>query len=145
MTVEDTADILVSDSGLADDTFNIVARARFTEQTAAARIDQIVETARATNRPYSWWVGPTSTPSNLSQLLVKAGLPVSDPESAMWIDLSEAVGPTSINVPDFRVEVATKPTHLVDYASVLSRGWDPPSTTLPEFVTSTMEAALADS
>lgn len=145
MTVEESADILISDSGLADDTFNIVARARFTEQTAVARINDIVTATRATKRPYSWWVGPTSTPNDLSQLLVKAGLPASDPESAMWIDLNETVNPTADNVPQIRVEVASEPRHLVDYATVLGHGWDPPSTTLPEFVTRTADAALQKS
>lgn len=145
MTVEESADILISDSGLADDTFNLVARARFTEQTAAARIRDIVAATRATKRPFSWWVGPTSTPNDLSQLLVKAGLPASDPESAMWIDLNETVNPTADNVPHLHVEVATEQKHLVDYAAVLAKGWDPPSTTLPEFVTRTADAALQES
>lgn len=143
MTVVDTADILISDSGLADDTFNIVARARFTEDTADARIDETIRSVRATNRPHSWWVGPTPGPTDLSTRLVKAGLPGSDPESAMWIDLSATSTTKAVNVPELRIERATTATHLVDYAAIISAGGDPPSTTLPEFVAITAESALA--
>jgi hypothetical protein len=69
ITVRDTGDLITGDSGLADDTFNIVARARFTRQNADLRIAQTIAGLRATGRPYSWWAGPTSTPADLSDRL----------------------------------------------------------------------------
>lgn len=60
-TVTETGDLLVADSGLDDDTFNIVAAARFTAADATARIAETVGTLAETGRGFSWWVGPAST------------------------------------------------------------------------------------
>lgn len=55
--VTDTGDLLVADSGLDDDTFNIVAAASFTTVTATARIAETVRALARTGRRFSWWVG----------------------------------------------------------------------------------------
>jgi GNAT superfamily N-acetyltransferase len=73
--VVETDDLLIADSGLDDDTFNIVAAARFTPDTARARIAATIRTLAATGRPFSWWVGPASTPADLADRLSAAGLP----------------------------------------------------------------------
>lgn len=54
-TVTESADLLVADSGLDDDTF--VATARFTAADAAARITETVRALTRTGRHFSWWVG----------------------------------------------------------------------------------------
>lgn len=56
--VTETGDLLIADSGLADDTFNIVAAASFAPYTAPARASETARTLAATGRPFSWWVGP---------------------------------------------------------------------------------------
>ncbi|MGY3677611.1 hypothetical protein ACVWXU_001234 [Streptomyces sp. TE33382] len=56
--VTEADDLLVTDSGLDDDTFNIVAAARFTAATAPARITGTARTLARTGRRFSWWVGP---------------------------------------------------------------------------------------
>lgn len=73
-TVTETDDLLIADSGIDDDTFNIVAAARSAPGRAAARIDATVHTLKAAGRPFSWWVGPASTPSDLSGRLDTVGL-----------------------------------------------------------------------
>lgn len=83
-SVAEGGDLLVADSGLGDDTFNIVAAARFTARTAAARIAETVRALAATGRPFSWWVGPASTPPDLSARLSAAGVPPAEHETAMW-------------------------------------------------------------
>lgn len=55
--------------GLDDDTFNIVATARFTPGTAPARAAQTARILAATGRPFAWWVGPASSPDNLTEHL----------------------------------------------------------------------------
>ncbi len=51
--VAETGDLLVADSVLDDDTFNIVAAARFTAGDAAARISETVGTPAGTGRGFS--------------------------------------------------------------------------------------------
>lgn len=49
--VLDSGDLVFADSGLADDTFNLVCRARFTDASARTRVDEVIAMAGAVNRP----------------------------------------------------------------------------------------------
>ncbi|MFG2646563.1 GNAT family N-acetyltransferase [Streptomyces sp. NPDC048436] len=134
-------DLLVADSGLDDDTFNIVAAARFTEESAPRRVSETVQRLTATGRPFSWWVGPASTPANLGTLLEAAGIKAAETEAAMWKDLSGTLpGPRRANGLDIRR--VTSREQLADYAAVLAENWDPPSPTVLRFFTETAEQAL---
>ncbi|MET8978869.1 GNAT family N-acetyltransferase [Streptomyces sp. NPDC004539] len=140
--VLETADLLVADSGLDDDTFNVVTSARFTDTNASQRI---TETLKALpERPFSWWVGPTSTPADLGERLVAAGVSASEHESAMWAELDEALleeravdggSPDDGLVPSGGLDIrsVTTPALLSDYAQVLAANWTPPSATVPRF------------
>jgi hypothetical protein len=89
-TVTETHDLLIADSGLDDDSYNIVAAARFTPDTALARITETIRKLAATGRPFSWHLGPASTPPDLAAHLEAADLEASETEIAMRKDLSEA-------------------------------------------------------
>ncbi|MFF3641436.1 GNAT family N-acetyltransferase [Streptomyces sp. NPDC002564] len=130
-TVTEGADLLIADSGLADDTFNIVAAARFTPATAPARIAGTARQVAATGRPFSWWVGPASTPPDLSALLAAAGLPVAERETAMWAELDDTRPGPSVRGLDIRP--VTTAAHLADYAGILAANWSPPAATVRVF------------
>lgn len=139
MTVTETADLVFADSGLPDDTFNIVAAARFAERDADLRIADTVRHLRGSGRPFSWWVGPASRPADLSERLSAAGLPEAEHELAMWAD------PTA--VPDgapsaLEIRIADDVRTLADFAVVLAATWDPPSATVREFFAATAQTAL---
>lgn len=140
-TVLETNDLLVADSGLTDDTFNIVAAARFTPDTARARIDETVAALLTTGRPFSWWVGPTSTPTDLCARLSAVGLPAVEHETAMWTELKHTLPEPHMDGLDIRV--VTTPEQLRDYAIVLAANWDPPADTVRRFFTRTTPQALA--
>ncbi|MDJ1133438.1 GNAT family N-acetyltransferase [Streptomyces iconiensis] len=166
--VTETDDLLVADSGLDDDTFNIVARARFGPDGAESRIAETVREVAHTGRAFSWWVGPASTPSDLSARLTAAGLPASERETAMWAGLDDvtahgrtpgersgqpdaeagprpvtgpAAGPATGPVLDIRT--ATGPAQLADHAAVLAANWDPPAATVRTFLRTAGPWALA--
>ncbi|MER7013808.1 GNAT family N-acetyltransferase [Saccharopolyspora sp. NPDC000359] len=139
-TVVESADLLVADSGLDDDTFNIVARARFTPKSAAARIDEALRELTATGRRFSWWVGPASAPTNLRDRLSAAGLPEAEREAAMWAELDDLPRP---EVAGLEIRTATTPAELADYAQVLAANWDPPAETVRSFFARTADRALA--
>lgn len=157
--VTETHDLLVADSGLADDTFNIVARARFTPESAAARVAETVREVTRTGRPFSWWVGPASTPPDLSARLTSAGLPASERETAMWATLGaetetetetetgaepeEGAETEVTRGPVLDIRRATTHAQLADYAHVLAANWDPPAATVREFLTGAAPWALA--
>src|SRR5712691_5563368 len=73
-TVVEGDDLVIADSGLQGDSFNLVAAARFTPETARRRVAETLDILAATGRSFSWRVGPASTPSDLSALLTQAGL-----------------------------------------------------------------------
>ncbi|MEU7637742.1 GNAT family N-acetyltransferase [Streptomyces sp. NPDC039016] len=140
-TVTEAADLLVADSGLADDTFNVVAGARFTPATATPRIAETVRAAAGTGRPFSWWVGPASTPPDLTARLAAAGLPPSDHETAMWAELDGTLPSPSPDLLD--IQQVTTPEQLAHYAAILAANWNPPAATVLRFYEGAARQALA--
>lgn len=140
-TVTETGDLLVADSGLDDDTFNIVAAARFTAADATVRIAETLGTLAGTGRGFSWWVGPASTPADLTARLTAAGLPESERETAMWAELDETLPPPA--VPGLDIRRVTTSDQLADYATVLAANWNPPAETVRDFFARAASQALA--
>ncbi|MFD4640599.1 GNAT family N-acetyltransferase [Lentzea sp. NPDC058436] len=134
-TVTETGDLLIADSGLPDDTFNVVAAARVTADVAGA-----VRTARATGRPFSWWVGPGQ--DALGERLTAAGLSPSETETGMWLDLGGALPETNAVLD---VQPVRTPEQLDDYAAVLAANWDPPAATVRRFYADAAPHALTSS
>jgi GNAT superfamily N-acetyltransferase len=141
MTVRPRADLLIADSGLDDDTFNFVGAAAFTPTSAAARIGQTLRELAPTGRPFTWRVGPASTPANLSRLLTAAGITATAVEPAMWARLTR---PRPAG-PPHRLDIAVvrTPAQLTDWSWVLAANWDPPAQTVLEFFAVTAGRALA--
>ncbi|MGW3268802.1 GNAT family N-acetyltransferase [Streptomyces sp. NPDC001056] len=140
-TVMESDDLVVADSGLDDGTFNIVAAARFTPDTARSRITEMVRTLTATGRSFSWWVGPASTPGDLGSRLSAAGLPAAEHETAMWAELKDTLPQPHADGMDIRP--VTTPAQLSDYAAVLAANWDPPAETVRRFFDLAAPQALA--
>jgi ribosomal protein S18 acetylase RimI-like enzyme len=149
MSVTQTADLLIADSGLDDDSVNFVGAAHFTAATARARIAETVEAVEATGRPFAWRVGPTSTPANLRELLAEAGLPATEVEPAMWAPLPSADLPATEWHPagpgaaGLGIRPVGSAGELRDWAWVLAAGSHPLALTLVEFFARTAPRVLA--
>ncbi|NUU22660.1 MAG: GNAT family N-acetyltransferase [Streptomycetaceae bacterium] len=146
MTVTETPDVVFADSGLDDDTFNIVALARFAPRDTDLRIADTIRHLRGTGRPFAWWVGPASAPDDLSDRLTAAGLPLEETSQAMWAHLGEIAVDAAEGqdgMPGFAVRAATDGDTLADFADVLASLWDPPAATVREFFAATATTALA--
>ncbi|WP_172385377.1 GNAT family N-acetyltransferase [Streptomyces sp. MNP-20] len=140
-TVTDSGDLVVADSGIDDDTFNIVAAARFTDATADDRIAATVKELTRTGRAFSWWVGDTSTPGDLGARLAAAGLPASGTETGMRLGLDAALPPA--HADGLEIRPVTTPAELDAYATVLAANWEPPAATVRAFYAAVAEGALA--
>lgn len=141
-TIAETDDLLIADSGLADDTFNLVASARFTAATVTARVTETVSALKATGRPFSWWAGPASTPADLGPVLMQAGVFAAGAEAAMWLDLADAALPApQADGLDIR-RVTTAAAELADYAGVFAANWDSPAATVRRFYAGAAPHAL---
>ncbi|BAU94968.1 acetyltransferase [Corynebacterium suranareeae] len=140
-TITQTNDLLIADSGLDDDTFNIIAGASFTSNTAVNRIAETTTYVKNTQRPFSWWVGPASTPENLGELLEKAQWSASETEGGMWKDLTQPLPEATAEGLEIRIVTTVK--ELEDYAAVLSANWNPPAETVRRFYSEAAKFALA--
>ncbi|GAA4479605.1 GNAT family N-acetyltransferase [Rhodococcus olei] len=136
-------DLLLADSGLHDDTFNLVCRARFTTDDAPGRVEDTATFVRATGRPFSWWVGPASTPADLRALLTVHGFVEQESESAMTASLSDVPAPAARS--DLRVETVRDRRTLRDYASLMAANWTPASATVVSYFDTAAEAILRPS
>jgi GNAT superfamily N-acetyltransferase len=144
MTVTDRGDLVIADSGLADDTFNAVVMARLAVQAADARIAETEREVAATGRPFAWRVGPVSVPADLAARLARAGLPAAETEPAMWAALAGVRGldqPVAADGP--RIRVAGTAGELADFGAVVSAVWDPPLRAVTEFFAAVAGPALA--
>ena len=129
--VEMGGELVLSDSGVPCDTFNFVCRARISGALTPA-IARVVGHFVSARRPFSWWLGPADQPAGLGQVLLDSGFSAAESEVAMTADLrriDRAAGP-----PDgLRIERASTPAQIDDFASVTAANWDPPDRHVLDF------------
>jgi GNAT superfamily N-acetyltransferase len=141
-TVVEVDDLVIADSGLEGDSFNLVAAARFTPETARQRVAETIDVLAATGRSFSWRVGPVSTPSDLSARLTQAGLRAAPQESAMRADLTRL--PSASQTAGLEIRPVTEPAALADFAELLAAETDPPDTVRRFFAAAAAHATAAD-
>jgi GNAT superfamily N-acetyltransferase len=147
MTASQTADLTLADSGIDDDAFNIVTAARFTPETAAARIAQTAEEIASTGRSFCWWVSSASAPADLRELLAGAGLPATGRTPAMCGPTAAGLRPEAAGLsPEaggLQIRRVGTAAELADFAWVLSANWEPPAPTVRAYFARTARPALA--
>ena len=131
--------IVVIDSFLACDTFNIVCHARLRDNTAL-RVRNVLEYIRTSNRPFSWWVMPGDQPENLGETLQQEGLMAAESERAMVADLDDLRAEKSPEA--LRIERVVSPEQLKDFAGVNAANWNPPDQFVIEFYDRVAPVAL---
>jgi GNAT superfamily N-acetyltransferase len=141
----DPALVLV-DSGLACDTFNVVCRARLADEDAPARVRAAVAHFRDVRRPFSWWVGPADRPSSLGARLEDAGLVAAESELAMALGLSSPADALDDGEPapgGLTIARVRTPDALADFAAVCADNWTPPDPDVPRYFARAARALLA--
>jgi GNAT superfamily N-acetyltransferase len=110
-------------SGLPSTLFNGVLRTRFDEETADAKIDQIIALFTARNVPISWGVGTTERPTDLATRLEARGFVLVQKETGMAADLLTL--DESGTVPgSFTIVEVNNLALLKQYAHVSMRGFN---------------------
>jgi ribosomal protein S18 acetylase RimI-like enzyme len=143
MTVEDRADLLLVDSGLASDTFNKICRARLAEDEADARIGEALEYFRANGRPFTWWVGPLSRPADLGARLEAQGLRPAERELGMCAAAGELKQPDS-SAEGLAIRRVRTLGELRDFAAVNADNWWPPDAAVTAFFESAADMLLRE-
>ena len=143
MRVLDDAALVLVDSGMPCDTFNLVCRARLTDDTAPARVRDAVAYFATVGRPFSWWVGPADQPAGLGALLEGAGLVRAEGEVAMAADLG-SLRPGEPTPRGLAVRRVRTHSELADFARVNAANWAPPDVDVLVFYDRAAPALLAD-
>lgn len=131
MAVLGGEDLLIVDSGLPCDTFNLVLRARLAAEQAGARVAAAVDHFRHAGRPFSWWLGPADQPPDLADILAAAGLERSESELAMAADL--AVLPPLEAPARLAIERVRSAEQLRAFAAISAANWTPPDPLVVRF------------
>jgi GNAT superfamily N-acetyltransferase len=74
-------------TNIKDDTFNMVIDTHFTSEKANQKIKETIKVFQDKALPFSWWVGPSDTPSNLKELLISNGFSPKENDYGMYLDL----------------------------------------------------------
>jgi len=83
--------------------FNSVVRARLTDADADAGIEARMRDCRGRNVPMLWWTGPSTTPADLGQRLLRRGF-LPEPAHGMAADLDSISLSASPNAPPAAVD-----------------------------------------
>jgi hypothetical protein len=139
--VIEAPDLMLVDSGLATDTFNVICRARLAPETLQVRIAEALAFFQEFDRPFSWWVGPSDQPEGLGQALSQAGLVAAEEEVGMGAPLME-LAPVETAPHGLRIERATQPSQVTDFARIVAANWSPPDLTVLAYYTAAASLIL---
>jgi len=137
------AGLVLADSGLACDTFNIVCRARLGGPDGIQRCRDAFAHFRDVRRPFSWWVGPADEPPSLGAMLESIGLVRAEAEEAMAKRLGELPGLHPEEVTGLEVLRVHTAAQLESWATVTASNWTPPDLGVNSFYRQTAAALLA--
>lgn len=143
--VDGRPDVFVCDSGVADATFNLVLDARFAPGDADRRIAETVAAARATGRPFAWWVFPTDQ-ADLGERLSAAGLGLEERGPVMAADLTAGTdSPTEPAQPPHGLEIreVRDAADVASFADLLAGAGGQRAETIVEFFDRATDSVLA--
>lgn len=110
--------LVVVDSGLPCDTFNVICRARLTSRTAPPQIQTTLSFYASAHQPFSWWVGPADQPTDLGSYLIAAGLLRAETELAMAADLTALPGAPLVP-PGLEIRRVRTEQELAHFAQII--------------------------
>jgi ribosomal protein S18 acetylase RimI-like enzyme len=132
MHADVAADLVLVDSGLACDTFNLLCRARLDRGSSADRIRRAIDYFTGVGRPFSWWLSPGDQPADLADRLIAAGLQAAETELAMAAELARLEAIESLP-KGLRIERVRTREQLRDFARVVAANWTPADTNVIHF------------
>lgn len=141
MATDVRPELVLSDSGLPCDTFNIICRARLDRAgVRAAALGAIAHFARV-QRPFSWWVGPADRPGDLGSVLEELGLQRAESSVAMALPLGSLSDPPP-PIPGLEVRRVRTEAELDALARMAAANWMPPDPDVLAFYRRTAAALL---
>ena len=132
MRVVDTGGLVLVDSGLPCDTFNVVCRARLAQDAAQAQVRAAVDYFAGAGRPFAWWLSPADQPADLGEILCAVGLQHAETELAMAAELA-TLGDADLAPGGLQIRRVRTAAELHDFAQVIAVSWTPPDADVLRF------------
>ncbi len=142
MQVFSDDELVVVDSGLATDTFNVVCGSRLSRASSSERIRSVLRHFRTASRPFTWWVGPADRPADLGELLLEEGFVAAGTEPGMSLALHRLV-PGDFSSGGLLIERVTTEAGVRDFGGLLASLADPPDPAVVRFYERAAPAVLA--
>ena len=124
-------DVLIMDSSVADETFNLITLTRFAPDAAASRVAETLDAVRATGRPFTWSVDPFASP-RLPSALRAAGLKDGGRLPLMRADLDAEVEPKPV-LGELEIRRVTTEEEFAEFTAIIAGIWQPPAPCVTEF------------
>ncbi|MEX0849037.1 MAG: GNAT family N-acetyltransferase [Candidatus Dependentiae bacterium] len=102
------------DSGMDDDTFNLVFNTRLKDH-ALDIVESTVDYFKRESLSFAWWVGPDDVPITLPELLAQVGLKLSEKNVGMYLPIAE----NAFEQGELRVERVLDATQMQDFAQIM--------------------------
>lgn len=129
--VNDEGDVIWGTTGLPIAAFNGATNARFTTASADGRIGAVLGAFRERRVDMTWFVGPTSRPTDLVARLIAHGLVPTMPEPGMACPLDGWSPPPPPG--DVSIEVVTDGAAFHEATQVMFDGFEMPASVMPMF------------
>jgi GNAT superfamily N-acetyltransferase len=117
-------------SGAPAHILNGVADARLPEERLDAILDETLARFKARSAPMIWWVGPSTHPEGLGARLEAHGLRYDGETPGMAVDIA-ALSQTGATIPSLSIAPATSEDDLMEWARIMTRGFDLPEDVIP--------------
>lgn len=137
--VQDRPDALWFASGVPMSPFNGVVGARLTADNADGVIEEAIDYFGSRSLPFSWAIGPLSTPTDLGDRLGARGFKAEEAQAGMAIDL-ETLADGVPMAEELEIERVFGEGMLGTYADLVSKGFGMPEGPGAEFMSIIAEA-----
>jgi GNAT superfamily N-acetyltransferase len=124
--VEETDEYMRYETGLPSPLFNGFMLANLQPERSARTVRDLVDHFKHRNRPMSCWIGPTSRPENLSQLLLANDMEALPDTPCMAMDL-DMLENGQAKPPGLEVAEALTPTDMDDWLVPVAAGFKMPA------------------
>jgi GNAT superfamily N-acetyltransferase len=142
--VQDTADLLLVDSGLPSRTLNTIGRSTLHPRFAIDRIEIAIKRFRAKSAPFTWVLGPLSGHGTMEPALKDLGLACAEEEWIMAMPLDFGNIPGNVP-PGLDIKLVNTSAALEHFADVLAAATTPPDENIKTFFADAKEVILKPS
>ena len=119
MTVLEESDVDFINSNEKTSTFNIICNARFLELRPQKKVKDLSEYYRSRDLPVCWWIGPSTTPSSLGEVLLEEGWHYEATDLGLAADIRK-LSFESDELADIEIKQVNDKQTMMDFTGVLA-------------------------